>query len=136
MSLMRKKQIYTARKKRWHQRRYRTRFANGLCPQCGEERMGDWITCETCREKGRLRKQKKCSLPATLKANREYINRYRKKCRKEGICYGCGNYIGLGGHTRCVACRDKDRIAHNAAYRKKVLGEALVHIVPCPTGKS
>ena len=136
MGLMRKKQVYTAKRKRWHQKRYRTRFENGLCPECGKKRIGEWITCVVCREKGRLRKQKKCSSPTALKANREYINKYRKKCREEGICYGCGSYIGLGRYIRCVACRDKDRIAHEVAYRKKALRGMLARIVPCPTSKS
>ena len=120
--MQKKKKTYTAKKKRWHQKRYQTRFENGLCPMCGGKRTGEWIICAVCLEKARDSRAKN----RTLEGNRRTTNRYRAKCRKEGICYGCGREIGVGEYTRCPACRDKDRVSHNAAYRRKVLAEPLV----------
>ncbi len=44
------------------------------------------------------------------------LNRYRNKCRKDGICYGCGNYIGLGKYKRCASCREKDNKRKTKKY--------------------
>ena len=108
---MRKPITYTAKKKRWHQKRYEGRLQSGLCPICGGKRTGDWITCITCREKSRLYSK---ALPPEVR--QKSINRYRIKCRKRGICYGCGGYIGLGKYKRCEPCREKDRNAHMERY--------------------
>lgn len=102
---------YTAKKKRWHQRRYSNRLQNGVCPICGGKRTGGWIVCETCREKSRV-----YSKSMSPEARERTINRYRDRCRKRGICYGCGRYIGLGKYKRCEGCREKDRLAHSRAY--------------------
>ena len=83
---------------------------------CGGKRTGDWIVCETCREKSRV-----YSKALTPEAKQKGINRYRKRCRKQGICYGCGSYIGLGKYKRCESCRGKDRDAHMRRYIQEAL---------------
>jgi len=106
-------QVYTAKKKRWHQRRYENRFRQGLCPICGGKRTGEWIVCEACREKSRVKS--KALMP---EARRMSTNKYRARCRKGGICYGCGRWIGLGRYKRCEDCREKDRKAHKERYAR------------------
>ncbi len=109
-----RKRTYTAKKKRWHRRRYERRFRSGLCPLCSGERTGEWIICEACREKSRARSR--VLTREARQARQESIYRYRVRCRETGICYGCGRYIGLGQYKRCGACRERDRVAHAVSY--------------------
>jgi len=78
---------------------------------CGKPRTGEWITCEACREKNRLR-----SKSLSPEAKQAAINRYRDRCRKGGICYGCGREVGLDKYKKCAVCREKDRVAKARRY--------------------
>jgi len=74
---------------------------------CGKTRTGDWITCESCLERNRASSKK-----ISRESKNQTINRYRDRCREEGICYGCGTYIGLGKYKTCPECRRKGRLAN------------------------
>lgn len=104
---------YTVKKKKWAAKRYKKRLQDGLCPMCGGLRTGEWITCEKCLAKARA--YRKTKTRNRLKANR-YANQFRNTCREEGICYGCGNYIGLGKYKKCERCREKDNKAKVEHY--------------------
>jgi len=118
-----RKQVYTAKKKRWSRNRYERRFQNGLCPLCGGKRTGEWITCITCREK--LVARAKARPEAKKETNRKAIIKYRIKCRKQGICYGCGRYVGLEGYKLCEGCRKKNRDASRRRYGEKIIQSIL-----------
>ncbi|KKN21393.1 hypothetical protein LCGC14_0925780 [marine sediment metagenome] len=113
-------QVNTPKKKRWHQKRYQGRLRQGLCPTCGNKRTEGWIICITCREKSRVYRKTQPSGYST-KGN----NKYRTKCRKEGICYGCGRYIGIGEYKRCVTCRKKDNEKNTKRYASLCLQEGI-----------
>jgi len=105
--------IHTPVKKKRQKRRelYSSRLKSGRCPMCGKPRTGEWITCEACLEINRLSSSKISRQSKTLA-----INRYRDKCRKKGICYGCGREIGLGKYKKCAVCRERDRVAKARRY--------------------
>lgn len=84
---------------------------------CGRKRTGKWIICEACREKHRA-----YSKALTPEARMLVTNKYRRRCRRQGICYGCGRYVGFGRYKRCEACREKDRLAHAERYEEIAVG--------------
>lgn len=108
--------MYSAKEKRWHQRRYQNRFNNGQCPNCGGARDSKWICCSICREKKRNQQH---SLP--LAKRNEIQKRYRDKCKRNRICYGCGSALGEDLHKRCSKCREADRLRHENSYRENIL---------------
>ena len=103
--------MYTAKKKRWHQKRYSNRLRNGLCPICGGKRTGEWITCESCLAKHRVYQKTRPPGYST-----KGINEYRKRCRKAGICYGCGVSLREDNHKKCEKCREKDNKRNAKRY--------------------
>lgn len=91
-------------KQRWHRRRYLGRLRAGLCPVCGGGRTGIWIVCIECRDKCNERRRS-----LSLADKRGAINRYRARCRRNGICYGCGREV-LEDYKKCDVCRLKDKV--------------------------
>lgn len=81
--------------------RYHRLLKMGVCPQCGGRRDDGWIQCSSCRERNREAQHK---IPKEIKQG--YVNKYRDRCRKNGICYACGAWIGVGKFKRCQNCRD------------------------------
>ena len=111
--------MYSTKAKAWASKRYQQRLNNGLCPQCGKNRSGDgYITCQACRDKGIAYRAVTARNP--IKANR-MTNRYRNKCKKNLICYGCGNYVGQGKFKRCSSCRAKSNVINKARYRARYM---------------
>lgn len=80
------------------------RLNNGKCPQCGGDRDSEWITCSSCREKSKVYRR-----GLTPAERSKGLRRYRAKCRKEKICYGCGSALREDSHILCAKCRRGSR---------------------------
>lgn len=59
---------------------YAERKAQGLCPICGSDKIGNFIVCERCRIKRRK-----------SKANNYKPREAQKLWREQGLCYQCGS---------------------------------------------
>ena len=81
-------------------RRYYDLLSKGMCPSCGRERSGGWITCEVCRAKKRLYQSK---------LTRSTLNVYAKTCRenrrRHGLCTVCGSSREDTEYSICASCR-------------------------------
>ena len=102
---------------RYRLKRYLDFTREGKCPSCGCNNDNGYILCDVCREKNRIRL---LTVPRAIKNKNSFL--FRERCRKDRICYGCGNALPEGDdHKKCPKCRGKDRIAKEEAYIKKVL---------------
>ncbi len=108
--------MYTDKQKSWHKRRYQDRLKKRLCPQCGNVRDNEWITCSICREKCR-----KYSRGLTHEQRNASTNRYRKQCRENNICYRCGSSLRTDSHINCEKCREVRRINRMDADARRML---------------
>ena len=96
-----KMSISTKRQKTKARKVYLLRFLAGLCPKCGGQRTGTWITCIKCLDTAREYRK---SIPVSVYSTNN--QRYRKKCRSNGQCPICGT-DNPGKFIHCKKCRDK-----------------------------
>lgn len=87
-------------------KRYNTRLAAGLCPECGGPRNSKGVIyCESCREKNKDSQQR----TITKDKRNLYMRRLANKRRKEGMCATCGQRPPVDGGGMCFKCRRKRR---------------------------
>ena len=92
----------------WKERRD-YKLSRHRCGRCGEMdayTMAGRKLCAECCEKAR----------AYAAAHREQIkearDRHAEKCRREGLCQGCGETLESPQHIYCQKCRTKILIRH------------------------